>query len=57
VKSFLDKHAGFTVLPIGDIWSRMIGSPCPTSDMGVHLSPATTDTDGFYCAVLERSDT
>ncbi len=54
VEAFLDNHRIFTLMPIADIWSRILPTPCPPSETGVRLTPASTDTDGFYCAVMER---
>jgi 16S rRNA C967 or C1407 C5-methylase (RsmB/RsmF family) len=39
---------------MSDIWIRVFNTPCPPAKGGLHLSPAETDTDGFFCAVMER---
>jgi 16S rRNA (cytosine967-C5)-methyltransferase len=56
IANFLKDHSDFRLLPIKEIWARSIGTKCPTEDIDLLLSPATTNTDGFYCAVLERKD-
>ncbi|MBC8268899.1 MAG: RsmB/NOP family class I SAM-dependent RNA methyltransferase [Rhodospirillaceae bacterium] len=54
IKTFLEQHDEFTALPIADIWAKAIATPCPPAEGGLRLSPADTDTDGFFCAVMER---
>jgi 16S rRNA (cytosine967-C5)-methyltransferase len=54
IEAFLEQHNDFITLPIIDIWSKAITSPCPPARDGLRLSPADTDTDGFFCAVMER---
>lgn len=54
VSAFLASHPEFTALPMAEIWNRIILTPCPSTDHSLYLSPARTDTDGFYCAVLQR---
>ena len=52
---FLDQTAEFQVLEGKDIWQQSIGSlHPPTSGPYIRLTPASTQTDGFFCAVLER---
>ena len=55
VERFLDTHPTFSALPIADIWSRTTPAPCPCSHAGIYMTPATTDTDGFFCAVLKHT--
>ncbi|HJN25450.1 MAG TPA: RsmB/NOP family class I SAM-dependent RNA methyltransferase, partial [Rhodospirillales bacterium] len=55
VERFLDTHPTFSAQPIADIWSRTIPAPCPCSHAGIYMTPATTDTDGFFCAVLKHT--
>jgi len=51
---FLKNNDDFTSVPIDQIWAETIGqSPSPTGPC-LRLSPASTGTDGFFCAVLER---
>ena len=45
---------GFTRLPIATVWEETIGGPCPNEGDFMRLSPASTGTDGFFCAVLEK---
>jgi 16S rRNA (cytosine967-C5)-methyltransferase len=54
ITTFLAGHHDFKLMPIKDIWARSVCTECPTEGQDLLLSPATTNTDGFYCAVLER---
>jgi len=53
IENFLAGNPAFSALPVSDIWSRNIPAPCPPSGTGIRLTPASTDTDGFFCAVME----
>lgn len=54
ITTFLAGHPDFKLMSIKEVWSRSIGTKCPAEGQGIQLSPATTNTDGFYCAVMER---
>ncbi len=54
ITTFLADHPDFKLMPIKDIWARIVGTECPTEGQDLLLSPAATNTDGFYCAVMER---
>jgi 16S rRNA (cytosine967-C5)-methyltransferase len=54
VAKFLETHADFTLLPIGDVWADTIGGDCPARGDTLRLSPARHSTDGFFVAVFER---
>jgi len=51
---FVDAHPEFRVLPIDRVWAETVGGPPPPPGPCLRLSPASTGTDGFFCAVLER---
>ena len=46
---------GFRVIPVEDVWAETIGGAQPGQGRYMRLSPASTGTDGFFCAVLEKS--
>ncbi|MEK9672945.1 MAG: RsmB/NOP family class I SAM-dependent RNA methyltransferase [Rhodospirillaceae bacterium] len=53
---FLQNVPGYTPLSIQGVWRDTIGGTPPVeAGTWLRLSPAATDTDGFFCAVLERS--
>ncbi len=52
---FLGEHPEFTELDCRDIWRECVGGEAPFDGPHMHLSPATTATDGFFCAVLQKS--
>ncbi len=55
IEKFLDRHDDFRTLSINEIWPRTIGGNAPVSGPYLRTSPATTDTDGFFAAILEKS--
>ncbi|CCQ74382.1 RsmB/NOP family class I SAM-dependent RNA methyltransferase [Magnetospira sp. QH-2] len=55
VTRFLNDRDGFRILPIGEIWGETVGGDCPADGPFLQLTPADTNTDGFFCAVLERT--
>jgi 16S rRNA (cytosine967-C5)-methyltransferase len=54
VDTFLAAHPGFRLLPLPDVWAETLGAPCPVDRPYLTLSPASTGTDGFFCALLSR---
>ncbi|NQW02325.1 MAG: RsmB/NOP family class I SAM-dependent RNA methyltransferase [Rhodospirillales bacterium] len=52
--AFLKDHEAFAPLAIDQVWSQTVGGPPPPAGPCLRLSPASTGTDGFFCAVLER---
>ncbi|HHI88331.1 MAG TPA: RsmB/NOP family class I SAM-dependent RNA methyltransferase [Hellea balneolensis] len=58
VYAFLDEHPDFVLLSAGEVWEERIGvdKPRPWSEDGctVLLSPASTNTDGLFLAVMRR---
>ncbi len=51
---FLETHPGFALLSVADIWAETLPGRCPVAGPYLRLSPATTGTDGFFIAVLQR---
>ncbi len=51
---FLENHEDFQDLPIDEVWAETVGGPPPPAGPCLRLSPASTGTDGFFCAVMER---
>ena len=51
---FLTNFPNFSALSIDEVWRETIGGSPPLVGLGLRLSPASTGTDGFFCAVLER---
>ena len=58
VYNFLDIAPEFELLSAGEVWEEKFGvdAPKPWSEDGltVTLTPASTDTDGFFFSVMER---
>ncbi|MBI1179629.1 MAG: MFS transporter [Alphaproteobacteria bacterium] len=59
VAAFLDRNGGFRAVPYGDAWPAEEGAPPATLSAVpdyLVLSPASHRTDGFFVAVLQRSN-
>ena len=58
VYQFLEDHDNFTLLSGGEVWEEKFGAdgPKPWSEDGLTatLTPASTGTDGFFIAVMEK---
>ena len=50
---FVENHNDFQVIPIETVWGETIGGEAPTS-LNLRLSPASNQTDGYFCAILEK---
>lgn len=55
VETFLANHPDFQLTKIADVWQQVIGSPCPTTENTLSLTPMRNGTDGFFVAVMERA--
>jgi len=62
VDAFLDRHRDFAVLPPRELAAGCLGErsfmfcqAAKLSDEGVLMTPRTTDTDGFYVAVMRKT--
>ena len=59
IYQFLADNPDFELVSAGEVWQDLIGFDAPqpwSSDMmSVTLTPASTGTDGFFFAVMERS--
>lgn len=52
IEAFLKRHPEFELVPVKDIWDRAIGTPNPGLTDYMRLTPAQSNTDGFFAAVL-----
>jgi 16S rRNA (cytosine967-C5)-methyltransferase len=61
VRAFLTRHAEFSIQPPADVASAlgerafMFAKAARLSDEGILMTPRTTETDGFFVAVLRRA--
>lgn len=58
VAAFLARNPSFAPVPYREQWQMAIGTPAPksaiSSDLGLQLTPARHETDGFFISVLRR---
>jgi 16S rRNA (cytosine967-C5)-methyltransferase len=54
ITSFLDHDRSFGVVPLARVWRETLGGKVLTENRFLRLTPASTGTDGFFVAVLER---
>lgn len=52
---FLDANPDFSLMDGAALWADVLEGPCPLKGPMLRLSPAATHTDGFFCAVFERT--
>ena len=57
IARFLAATPDYTIVPVGTVWRAILGSDCPVAGEFLHLSPASTGTDGFFAAILKRQGT
>lgn len=55
VARFLAEQPSFSTVPLAQAWAETVGGPPPCPGDYLRLSPASTGTDGFFCAVLQKS--
>jgi 16S rRNA (cytosine967-C5)-methyltransferase len=51
---FLDRHPEFELLPANDVWDSVVAHACPSPGPYLRLSPARSQTDGYFVAVFRR---
>ena len=60
IYGFLEENSDYTLLSAGETWEEKVGTdkPKPWSEDGctLTLTPASTNTDGFFFAVMELKD-
>lgn len=57
--AFCERHAGWELLSAGEVWQDLFGfnkaKPWSSDMKCITLTPASTGTDGFFFAVMQRS--
>ena len=54
VQAFVAAHDDFSIVPVPTLWAEAVGGTCPSPGPFLRLTPATTETDGFFVATLTR---
>lgn len=52
---FLAENPAFSAMDCRNIWQECVGGEPPFETFHMNLSPASTGTDGFFCAVLRNN--
>lgn len=55
IERFLKKHSDYKILSVPEIWPETTGE-CPISGDYLRLTPKDHQTDGFFTAVLQRTE-
>ncbi len=55
IADFQSRHPEFLLLPVQEIWSRLLDTPCPGEGPMLQLTPGRDGVDGFFIAVLQLS--
>lgn len=59
IAAFLERTPGFELLSAGEVWQDLIGfdkrQPWSSDYCSLTMTPASTDTDGFFFSVLEKT--
>ena len=51
---FCGKFNNFSIMSIKETWEKLFNSTYPSKNEFIQLSPAQTNTDGFFCAILKN---
>lgn len=58
VYAFLERNGAFELVSVGEVWESQFAAsalrPWSSDECSITLTPASTGTDGFYFAVMER---
>ena len=55
IGAFLERHPGYRVVPVDQVWASVLPGRCPVDGPYLRLSPARHGTDGFFAAILEAA--
>ncbi len=59
IYNFLEQNSDFELLSVSEVWEELYGmdnlQPWSTDTYSITLTPATTQTDGFFFAVMARN--
>lgn len=52
---FLSKAPAFKLIPISEVWHKIINTPCPFTTKTAQFTPYIHETDGFFISIFERN--
>lgn len=60
IERFLSENNGFKIVPAAEVWAKaleagVVHGRCPATGDMLRLAPHSTNTDGFFLTVLERT--
>lgn len=53
VEAFLSRHPDYKIIPLSDVWGKKTKAPCDGPFL--RLFPKTHQTDGFFAAILQKT--
>jgi 16S rRNA (cytosine967-C5)-methyltransferase len=54
IDAFLKAHEDFTLKSVSEVWAEVLESDCPFEGDYMKMRPDLHQSDGFFCAILER---
>ncbi len=57
IEKFLEAHPTYSLRPFREIWQNIGESTFGGNKYYLRLTPATTETDGFFVAILKKNET
>lgn len=56
IEKFLSNNGDFRLLPLTQVWAETMDSRCPMETDTLLLRPDQHESDGFFCAILEKQN-
>ncbi len=54
VNDFLSQNPQFNIIPVSNIWEKLVSVPCQAASKFLRFTPYQHKTDGFFIAILEN---
>jgi 16S rRNA (cytosine967-C5)-methyltransferase len=56
IAKFLKENDNFVIKSVQEVWDNRLGTPCPFDGDFMIMRPDLHHSDGFFCAILERTN-